>query len=285
MKDLSYRLQALALKILFAFFRLLPLDTASNIGGMLGRKIGPFLSAHRTAQKNLEMIFPEKTPTEIAHILRGMWDNLGRVAAELPYLPTEALYSRVTLKGSENFPKPGQPVLFFSAHLGNWELTYPTAFESGLSMTLIYRHANNPYVDKLITNMRQSRCTHLLPKGPRGALKMAHAIKRGDAIAMLIDQKMNDGIAVPFFGRPAMTAPAIAKLALRYDLPIIPARVARTSGCHFETTIFPPLAYEKTGDEEADVLAIMIRINALLENWIREEPEQWFWVHKRWPVN
>src|SRR5207253_2644034 len=107
--------------------------------------------------------------------------------------------------------------------------------------------------------------------------------KNGQSLAMLIDQKMNDGIAVPFFGRDAMTAPAIAEFALRYNLELIPARVVRTKGCHFEATIFPPMAYEKTGDEEKDVLTIMTAINAILETWIREHPEQWFWVHKRWP--
>ena len=102
-------------------------------------------------------------------------------------------------------------------------------------------------------------------------------------MAMLIDQKMNDGIAVPFFGRDAMTAPAIAEFALRYDMPLIPVRAVRTKDCHFEVTIYPPLAYEKTGDDEKDILAIMTQINAQLESWIREYPEQWFWVHKRWP--
>jgi KDO2-lipid IV(A) lauroyltransferase len=112
---------------------------------------------------------------------------------------------------------------------------------------------------------------------------MVRAIKGGHTLAMLIDQKMNEGIAVPFFGRDAMTAPAIAELALRYDMPIIPARVFRTKGCHFDARAYPPLVIEKTGDMEKDVLAIMTQINAQMEAWVREKPEQWFWVHQRWP--
>ncbi len=123
----------------------------------------------------------------------------------------------------------------------------------------------------------------MLPKGGQGAVRLLRAIKNGQSLAMLVDQKMNDGIAVPFFGRDAMTAPAIAEFALRYDMPIIPVRVVRTKGCHFEATVYPPLEYEKTGDEEKDSLIIMTKINALLESWIREHPAQWFWVHKRWP--
>jgi KDO2-lipid IV(A) lauroyltransferase len=123
----------------------------------------------------------------------------------------------------------------------------------------------------------------MFPKGTRGAVKMARAIKNNEAIAMLIDQKMNDGIAVPFFGVDAMTAPAIAQLALRYDLPILPAYVLRKGGAHFEAHMFPALKYEKTGDTEKDTLTIMTAINTMLEGWIRAHPEQWFWVHRRWP--
>ena len=123
----------------------------------------------------------------------------------------------------------------------------------------------------------------MFPKGPKGSIKMLRALKEGHSLAMLVDQKMNDGIAVPFFGRDAMTAPAIAEFALRYDMPLIPARVIRTQGAHFKATIYPPLTCKKTGDTEKDVLTIMTTVNATLESWIRENPEQWFWVHKRWP--
>ena len=130
--------------------------------------------------------------------------------------------------------------------------------------------------------LRASRSANLFPKGRHGAVKMARAIKNNEAIAMLIDQKMRLGIPIPFFGRTAMTGTAIAELALRYDMPIIPARCIRTRGAHFEAIVYPPLAYEKTGDEKRDIENIMIAINNTLEGWIREHPAQWFWVHKRW---
>jgi len=283
MKTLKYKFEAAAVSLLFAAFRLMPLDAASWLGGFMARSIGPFLRANKIAKNNLAMIYPNMTFTEQHALLMGMWDNLGRVAAELPWLATDRLFERITVTGMEYLPPAGKPVLFFSGHIGNWELTYPVPYKAGIPTTLVYREANNPYVDTIISRIRAIHSTQMVPKGKRGSVKILRAIKDGHALAMLVDQKMNEGIAVPFFGRNAMTAPAIAELALRYDMPLIPARVFRTKGCHFEGRAYPPLVVAKTGDNAKDILAIMTQINAQLEAWIRECPEQWFWVHKRWP--
>lgn len=283
MKQLKYRSEAWAVALLFGVFRCMPLDMASAVGGFMARAVGPFLGAHKIARSNLAMIYPDMTPPAQRRILMDMWDNLGRVAAELPHLATDMLFERMQVKGMEHVPLTGKPVIFFSGHIGNWELAYPIAFHAGVPMTLIYREANNPFVDQIINTIRATQSSAMFPKGPRGAIKMLRAIKEGHSLAMLVDQKMNEGIPVPFFGREAMTAPAIAELALRYDMPIIPARVMRTKGCHFTGTIYPPLHYDKTGDEAKDSLTIMTQINAILESWIRETPGQWFWVHRRWP--
>lgn len=283
MQTIKHLIEAAALYLLFTAFRLLPLDAASYIGGFMARAIGPLLSAHKTASMNLAMVFPAMSPEEKHKILTNMWDNLGRVAAELPHLPGDKLFERVKLNGLETLPPTGKAVIFFSGHIGNWELNYPIAHRRGIPITIIYRQANNPYVDKMIEALRATQSESMLPKGSKGAIRLARAIKDGHSLAMLVDQKMNEGLPVPFFGRDAMTAPAIAEFALRYDMPLIPVRTMRTRDCHFEATVYPPLAFEKTGDDEKDKLAILTHINALLESWIREHPAQWFWVHKRWP--
>ncbi len=280
---IRYALEAMAVGLLFAVLRLLPLDAASALGGFISRNIGPFMRAHETARKNLAMAFPDLPEEKRREIIAGMWDNLGRTAAEMPHLIGVSLMRRINATGLENLPKPGQGAIFISGHLGNWEITYPIAHAHGIPTVLIYRHINNPFIDRMVGNIRARHSTDRFSKSSGGSIRMLRAIKSGESLAMLVDQKMNEGIPVPFFGRPAMTAPAVAQLALRYDLPIIPARVVRTGGCHFEGTLYPPLTYEKTGDEEKDALAIMTAINALLESWIREHPEQWFWVHQRWP--
>jgi len=283
MKKIQHLVEVLLLRWLFSAFRFLPLDLASALGGFIARAVGPFFSAHKTAIKNLADYLPEKTQAARRKILSGMWDNLGRVAAELPHLPGNKLVNRVTLHGEENLPKLGEAALFFSGHIGNWELLPSIPYRRGLGITIVYRHANNALVDKIIADLRASQSDDMIAKGPRGAFKLAKTLKRKKSICMLVDQKMNDGISVPFFGRAAMTAPAIAQLALHYDLPIIPARVVRMKGANFEISVYPPLAYEKTGDADKDMLTIMTAINTMLEGWIRERPEQWFWVHKRWP--
>jgi Kdo2-lipid IVA lauroyltransferase/acyltransferase len=283
MKSLQYILEAFVLRFFYAVLRALPLDIASAFGGFMARHIGPFLHSQNIARQNLAMAFPEKSETERNVILNAMWDHLGRVATEFPHLPKGDLPQRYTLHGTEHFPPHGTQALFFSGHIGNWEILPVFILRMVGSAMVIYRHANNPYVDKVINDLRRGFSSSLVAKGPRGAFKLAKGLKRKEAVCMLVDQKMNDGIAVPFFGRPAMTAPAIAQLALRYNLPIIPMRSIRLKGAHFEAHIYPPITAERTGDDEKDILATMTKINAMLESWIREKPEQWFWVHKRWP--
>ncbi len=283
LKKAKHYIEAGALYLLFTALKLLPLDAASFIGGCMARSIGPYLSAHKTAKENLTKIFPKLKKNEINKIVYKMWDNLGRVAAELAHIQSDKIVNRIDIKGAENFPAHGKPGFMFSGHIGNWELLACVAQKSGRPVTGIYRGANNPIVDAMIEKIRAPRYFAMIPKGRQGAVKIARAIKNNEALAMLVDQKMNDGISVPFLGFPAMTAPAIAELALRYDIPIIPAYAIRKKGAYFESVIFPPLEYVKTGNKEKDVENIMLAINCIVEGWIREHPEQWFWVHKRWP--
>lgn len=280
---LKYLLEALLCLAAWAVFRLLPLDAASWLGGRMGRIFGPLLRQHRTALTNLALVFPEKPESERRHIAMRMWDHLGRVLAEFSHFSGNSLIGRVSFSGLENLPPPGKAVIFVSGHFGNWELTYPAAYEHGVPITLVYRHFNNPYVDRMMGALRRSHCSNMIQKGLRGAPKMARALKEGESLAMLVDQKMNEGIAVPFFGHPAMTAPAFAQFAMRFNLPIIPAHVVRTGGVHFRAIAHSPLSIPKSGDEEADVRAILLAMHTFLEGWIREHPEQWFWVHRRWP--
>ncbi len=279
----KHYIEAYALQALFFIFRNLPLAFASAVGAFLAQAIGPCLSAHKTAYDNLTAAFPDLSTEKKNVILFKMWMNLGRVAAELAHLSNKALIKRIKITGAENLPVPEKPAFMFSGHVGNWELLALVAQKHGRPVTGVYREANNLIVDDFIANIRRKHYYNLIPKGRQGAVKIVRAIKNNEAISMLVDQKMNDGIVVPFFGRDAMTAPAIAELALRYNAPIIPARVIRTRGANFKTIIYPPLEYEKTGDKERDVYNIMLSVNKMLEEWIREYPEQWFWVHKRWP--
>lgn len=283
LKKAKHYLEAAVVYLLFTALRQFSLDSASAIGSLMARSIGPYLSAHKTARANLKMVFPNLSRNEQNNLLDKMWDHLGRVAAELAYLQNDAILKRIKVTGAENLPAHGKPAFMFSGHIGNWELLSCLSQIGGRPITGVYREANNPIVDDMITRTRSPRYVNLIPKGTQGAVKLVRSIKNNEAIALLVDQKMNDGIPVPFFGRDAMTASAIAELALRYDTPIVPAYVLRTGGANFEGIIYPALDYQKTGNKEKDVYNIMLAINQTLEGWIRKNPEQWFWVHKRWP--
>ena len=113
--------------------------------------------------------------------------------------------------------------------------------------------------------------------------RISEAMRSGEHIGMMVDQKTNNGVPAPFFGRTAMTTPVLALCALNYDCPLLPAQVERLGGARFRVTIHPPLDVQKTGDRDADILAITVKVNALVEDWVRQHPEQWFWLHRRWP--
>ncbi len=275
--------------VVFGFFRILPLDWASGIGGFLARRAGPHLGITKRARDNLRLAMPELSPDATEEIIRGMWDNLGRVVAEYAHLRRLGLddkQGRIELIDRGNIlgerPKDKR-YIFFSAHCANWEIAVRTASQVGFAMTAVYRAPNNPIVDRLLAWARGSEDRELAPKGSAGARKVVAALRGGREVCMLIDQKMNDGIPVPFFGRIAMTAPALALLALRLDCAVVPVHVVRLNGARFRMTLEPPLELPHSGDADADQLTLMTTVNAIVEGWIREHPEQWLWLHRRWP--
>jgi KDO2-lipid IV(A) lauroyltransferase len=280
-----YPLEAVAVFSAYAAFRVLPIDAASAAGGWVGRTFGPLLPVTRRARRNLARAMPELPAAEVDRIVRAMWEHLGRVFAELPRIEHIAR-SRVELINGEAFDclrGERRSGIIFSGHIGNWELAPHVMEDHGVGSALVYRMPNNPIVANLLRRARRRPHELQLAKGSAGARGALETLRSGRHLSLLIDQKMNDGIPVPFFGRDAMTAPGMAQLALRFECPIVPLRVERLSGCHFRVSVYPPLQVHATGDRAADVRSIATAANALLESWIRERPEQWLWVHRRWP--
>jgi KDO2-lipid IV(A) lauroyltransferase len=284
----THRLEGWAAALCFGALGLLPIDWASAIGGALARTLGPRLGICERARLNIGRALPELSPAEIAHIIAGMWDNLGRVAAEYPHLRRIRIFEpggRVETHGFENIDRAvaaGRRMIIFSGHIANWEIGMLAAVQYGVDVAQIYRAANNPLVDRMITRFRGTG-GELVPKGTVAARRAIAVLRRGAHLTMLADQKMNDGIPLPFFGRTAMTSSALAALALRFDSDVLPARVERLGGARFRLTVFPPLPLQRSGDHHADVAALMTRVNQTLEEWIRDRPGEWFWLHRRWP--
>lgn len=293
-RHIGHPCETAALHVVHAVFRALPLDAASALGGAVARRIGPHLRVSRRARRNLARIFPEMDKPTIEATIREVWDNLGRVAAELPHLPRIRVFEgdaghgprRVEVVGLEHLDAArdgDKPLIFFTAHIGNWEIGPLVASRRGLKLHVVYRSANNPWADRLFLGGRREVVSGLIPKGAEGAREALKALQNGEPLGMLVDQKMNDGIAVPFLGRDAMTAPALAQLALKFDCVVLPAWVERRGGAYYRLTIEPPLELVRTGDRHADIRATMERVNAHMAAWIRKCPGQWLWLHRRWP--
>ncbi len=284
-QKLRFLLEAGIVYGFYYLFRALPAKTASSLGGAIARCLGPYLPSTATAYKNLALAFPETTPQEKQRIILGMWDNLGRVFAEYPHL--HKLKEDIELVGAEHFNTvhaSGKSAMFFSGHLANWELGTVSANPFHITVHAIYRRPNNPYVDRLLYKAREdSGAAPPIAKGIAGARGMLSVLKNNNSLAILMDQKLNEGMAIPFFGHDAMMATAIASFALRLQCPIYPVLPERLAGGKFRVTVYPPLKIENTGDLDRDTYTILTEINRYLENWIRQNPEQWMWIHKRWP--
>jgi len=284
-------LVALPVRGAFRLFGCLPPAAASGLGGALARWIGPRLGISKVARRNLAMAMPQLDAIARERVVRGMWDNLGRVVAEYPHLAVFDLYAAdgrfevVGLDRIDRLRDDGVGCIFVAAHYGNWELLALAAGQRGVPLTLVYRAANNTFVEALVQRARgraRGAGEHVR-KGSTGARATLAALRRNAHVGLLMDQKMNDGIAAPFFGRPAMTAGAPAELALRLGVPVVPAWIERLGGLRFRLTVEPPLPMPGTGDRAADVLALTTAINARIEAWVRERPDHWFWLHRRWP--
>jgi len=290
--SLWQRLEALALKAAVAFLRRLSPESASNLGGFVARNFGPLLPVSRVADVNLRLALPELNRAERRAVIRAMWDNLGRTVAEFVHLPHLSETPRGAgweIEGAEileQLAARGGPAILFSGHIGNWEVLPPATAAYGVAFANVYRAAANPFVDRLIVQLRRQALRADVPsfaKGAEGARGAFQHLLRGGYLGMLMDQKLNDGIAVPFFGRPAMTAPSLAVLALRFRCPVIPGYVRRVGPARLRVVVEPPLALPDSGDREADVAALTAEVNAILERWIRAWPEGWLWLHRRWP--
>lgn len=293
LRGLSHLAQAAGLHGAIFLLRCLGPENASNLGGWTARVFGPMLSVSRVADDNLRHAFPELGNAGRVRIIREVWDNLGRNAAELPHLrslrrsPSGPGWEIEGEAHIENLRGTGAQVLFFSGHLGNWEMILPIAASLGLPVSGFYRAASNVSANTIIQSLReqaQGQGVSMFAKGAQGARAALAHLQGGGSLGLLVDQKMNDGLKVPFFGRAAMTAPAIAQFALRFSAPIVPVRVVRLGPARFRMICEAPLTITRTGDKKADTYAILLAVNATLERWIREQPGAWLWLHRRWPV-
>ena len=274
------------------FFRLFGLDGASAIGGFIGRNVFYRVPVMNRARDNLHAAYPEKTGAEIETIIRAMCDNLGRTVAEYAHLGKLSMVGsdpRIKVSHveiSDRVVAEGKGVMFISGHFANWEVMPFAAAQRGYEGGEVYRPQNNPYVDRWLVQQRlKNGPKDQISKGAQGTRRIFTLLRRGKSIFLLVDQKTNEGLPAPFFGRDAMTTPAPASLALRLGATLLPVSNERTGGARFLMKVYEPIRFEPSGDHDRDVLELTKAINLAIERAVREKPEHWLWLHRRWPTS
>lgn len=285
-----YTLEAATFFAVIGFFRAFPLDVASAVGGWCGRALLYRSYVTGRARDNLTAAYPSLGAKERENILREMWDNLGRNIAEYAHLDKMSIRGaapRIELAGLDHYERAaatGRAIIFVSAHFANWEVMPIAAAQYGVEGGSVYRPVNNPFVDRWLVRQRQANGpAEQIAKGAPGTRRIFTLLRAGKGIFILVDQKTNEGVPAPFFGRDAMTTPAPAALALKLGALLMPISNERLDGARFRMTAHPPIAFEPFGDHARDVLQLTARINEAIEASVRYRPSQWLWIHRRWP--
>ena len=270
-----------------------PIKTADRFA-RIAQFIGPHLREQRIGRDNLTAAFPEKSPQQIETILEGVWDNLGRVGAEFAHLDKIWDYdeahperSRIELppRTYELFHQlrlDGKPALIFASHLANWEMPALAAVAHKLDTAILYRRPNIAAADRIIQEMRQVKMGTLIPAGRDAPLRLAEALKNGQHVAMLVDQYLTGGVEVTFFGRKTRANPMLARLLRQVECPVHGVRIIRLPGNRFRAELSEEVKPVRDANGQIDVQGTTQAITSVVEGWIREYPEQWLWLHRRW---
>jgi KDO2-lipid IV(A) lauroyltransferase len=270
----------------------------ANVLGRLMRAVGPWLPEHKIGRANLAAAFPEKSPEEIEKILLGVWDNLGRVTAEFAHIDRiiihdsarpgrsadpDVMIDDTTYANLQKLGDTKRPCLVFAAHLANWEIPATAPFQFGFKTSILYRRPNIGGASDAIVDMRARCMGNMVASGLDAPLKLARALEHGENVALLVDQHTTQGIDVMFFGRRAKTNPLVVTLARLTGAPIRGVRVIRQpDGNHFVAELTDEIPPVRDAEGKIDTQATLQAITNVVEGWVREHPEQWLWLHRRW---
>ena len=275
--------------------RMIPPDPMADFCGWAARTIGPLFTENRIGRDNLATAFPEKSAAEIDTILHGVWDNLGRMGAEFAHLDQlwdfdpdhPDRHGRIELAKPDidrfiQLLNDGKPALIFATHLANWELPAICAATYKLDSAVLYRRPNIAGIDRWLRETRTASMGELISTGLDAPVKIADALKRGAHVGMLVDQYYVRGVPVTFFGRRTMANPLLARLAQHFNCPIHGTRIIRLPGHRFRAELSEEITPMRDTSGKIDIAGTMQAITNVIEDWIREHPEQWLWLHRRW---
>jgi len=290
MKVVKYFFEFISIISLFCIFKIIGLKNASNLGSIIGRSIGPLFRSKNIIKKNLKIGLGDIDTKTQSEIINSMWSNIGRTFAEYIFLKdfkfNKTNFDYIKINGTnylDQIKKENEPVIFFSAHLANFELMAMELDKSGIKSAAIYRPLNNFFLNPLMEYLRMKYiCPTQIPKGRIGMREIINRVRDGYSIALMVDQRVGEGPRVPFFNKPAHTTTIPAQLALKYSCKLVPIFIERKNNINFEMTIYEPYKIEKTGNNEEDTKNITMKINKIIEKMIIKNPKQWIWTHNRW---
>lgn len=280
MKKVRYLIEAGFVKLGFGLLLVLGVKNASRFCAFLTRNLGPIFPVSKVARKQLEFFLPEVNAKQT---LVNVWDHMGRIIAEFPHfysMDDEKFLEHVELVGDKHLKKLQKEArggIFISAHYGNWECMPRRIALAGLNMMVLYRPSNNETVDGIFQKTRSNVDLKYVPTEKRSMIKFAREVQNGGYAGMLVDQKQRKSLSVPFFGMPAPTMSIAADLAKKYNCPLIPMRNVRIGENKYQVEICKPI---EPGNDSSK--KIMEKLHGVMEGWIRERPDHWLWLHRRW---
>ncbi len=289
-KSLEYRAHAAVLSAVVALLRSFDTDRAVSVGAWIGRSLlAPLGRRSRATRDTLGLAFPQMDAAAETAVLTGMYENIGRIIAELAILERFIApegWDRFTITGREHLEAArasGKGLIIATGHFANWEMIGVALHHLGVPYSAVTRPPNNPWVADWIAARRATMGTHeQIPKGSDGTRRLFSTLRRGEPVVMLIDQHLAEGIPAPLFGQPAMTTHAPATLADKLDLLVLPMSVRRVgAAARFEVVFSPALAAPRSGQVERDILQMTTQLNAFIEAEVRRRPEHWLWMHRR----
>ena len=285
MKNLKYLIQFILVIIFFTIFKFLGPNLSSKFSGKIFEIIGPLFRSKKIIYKNIKRAMPEINSEKLKRITKLMWNNYGKIFAEYMFIKNFRkgnLSSKIIIEGQEileQIKKNKKQVVFISGHLSNFELMALHLEKSGINLAAIYRPLNNLYLNPLMEKIRKKYiCKHQIKKGIGGMKKLIHLKKKNYSTALMIDQRVSEGILSKFFNHEALTTTVPAQLVKKFNIPVVPVYIERIKGLNFKITIKKPIFFSNL----KSVKDITDELNLELEKMVIKKPENWIWSHNRW---
>jgi KDO2-lipid IV(A) lauroyltransferase len=285
MKYIKYFFEFLFSIFFFIIFKIIGPKLSSKISGKIFEIIGPFFRSKKVIYNNIKRALPEIDENNLKNIENSMWNNYGRIFAEYIFLKDfryGKLASNVQIEGQEilkDIKENNKQVIFISGHLSNFELMAMFIEKSGINLSAIYRPLNNIFLNRIMENIRKKYiCKNQIKKGLAGLKKLIKLKKKNYSTALMIDQRVSEGILSPLFNEKALTTTIPAQLAKKFNIPIVPVYIERIGDLKFKITINQPLSFSQNTSHQE----ITDNLNQILEKFILSKPENWIWSHNRW---